>query len=387
MTNLKKELESEWENKNSKLNQKEKELKKSKKNIEITLQKKLLKLAEVQRDQITNEIKSLVEDENKIKFEKLQYELNQKNNKVKNLLGLEAEIEKIKREREEDDARNRAEFERQLNLRIEESVNNYKKTFESESELQIKELLMKLDDQKKLIDEQQKKINQGSMQLQGEAQEQAIEDWLIQIFPNDQIIEIKKGANGADCIQVINNNGIECGKIYYESKRTKSFQDSWISKFKKDMQEKGVDMGILVTKTMPKNMTRMGLYKGIYICTYEEFKGLSAVLRNVVIDFNQFKIFNENKGDKKIMLYDYVTSKEFFILIQNLAEAFNNMNKNLEKEKRQAIINFEKRRALLEIIKTNIFEMSGRFTGIAGKNYSVNNISNGQKLVDLLTNK
>ena len=333
MTNLKKELESEWENKNSKLNQKEKELKKSEKNIEITLQKKLLKLAEVQRDQITNEIKSLVEDENKIKFEKLQYELNQKNNKVKNLLGLEAEIEKIKREREEDDARNRAEFERQLNLRIEESVNNYKKTFESESELQIKELLMKLDDQKKLIDEQQKKINQGSMQLQGEAQEQAIEDWLIQIFPNDQIIEIKKGANGADCIQVINNNGIECGKIYYESKRTKSFQDSWISKFKKDMQEKGVDMGILVTKTMPKNMTRMGLYKGIYICTYEEFKGLSAVLRNVVIDFNQFKIFNENKGDKKIMLYEYVTSKEFFILIQNLAEAFNNMNKNLEKEK------------------------------------------------------
>ena len=37
-----------------------------------------------------------------------------------------------------------------------------------------------------------------SVQLQGEAQELKIEEWLRQEFPEDVITEIKKGARGAD---------------------------------------------------------------------------------------------------------------------------------------------------------------------------------------------
>ena len=65
------------------------------------------------------------------------------------------------------------------------------------------------------------------------------------------------------------------------------------------------------------------------------------------------------------------------------------MNENLEKEKKQAISGFEKRRGLLEVIKNNIFSMSGRFSGIAGSSILGLNDSNefdsSEKLLEILS--
>ena len=78
-------------------------------------------------------------------------------------------------------------------------------------------------------------------------------------FPLDSIEDIKKGAAGGDCIQIVNTiNRPNCGSIYYESKRTKAFGGDWIEKFKSDMRAKGVAVGVLVTQPMPKDMDRMG---------------------------------------------------------------------------------------------------------------------------------
>ena len=88
--------------------------------------------------------------------------------------------------------------------------------------MQVRELQKQLDDQKKLADEMRRRAEQGSMQLQGEVQELALEDLLRSAFPFDAITEVGKGVRGADCIQIIRNNfGQECGRIIYESKRTR----------------------------------------------------------------------------------------------------------------------------------------------------------------------
>ena len=107
------------------------------------------------------------------------------------------------------------------------------------------------------------------MQLQGEVQELAIEEWLGSNFPLDTIEEIKKGARGGDCIQIVNTYTKQnCGTIYYESKRTKDFQNTWIEKFKADIREKSATIGVLVTEVMPSEMPRMGMKEGIWICNY-----------------------------------------------------------------------------------------------------------------------
>jgi hypothetical protein len=163
--------------------------------------------------------------------------------------------------------------ERQLlaqQIRKEEGDRNSVK--ETEYLLKVRELEKQLDDQRKLAEEMKRKAEQGSMQLQGEAQELLLEELLRDRFPYDTIGEVGKGVEGADCIQtVFNHVGTECGKIIFESKRTKAFNNAWIEKLKADMRNKGADVAILVTGVYPKEMACFGERDGVWICSFSKW--------------------------------------------------------------------------------------------------------------------
>tara|TARA_B110000261_G_C13031543_1_gene336493 strand:- start:390 stop:1184 length:795 start_codon:yes stop_codon:yes gene_type:complete len=224
-----------------------------------------------------------------------------------------------------------------------------------------------MEEVKKSAKDAVQKANQGSIQLQGEVQEDAIENWLLNNYPLDKIHEVKKGAMGADCLQVVNEfDNQNCGSIYYESKNTKEFNPKWISKFKKDLQSKNADIGVIITKSYPKNQNRMRVVDGIYICSFHEFKGLSGVLRNTIIEFSKHKIINENIFDKKELLYNFLTSKSFAAGIERIIESFIEMNQDLEKEERVLIKNFQKRRTLMSVAQNNTVKLFTNFSSIAG---------------------
>ena len=228
-------------------------------------------------------------------------------------------------------------------------------------------LKKQLEDQKKLTEEMKRKQEQGSMQMQGEVQELAIEEWLAVQFPLDSIEEIKKGARGGDCIQIVNTRSRQnCGKIYYESKRTKDFHPSWIEKFKADMREKSADIGVLVTEAMPSDFKRMGIKDGVWICSYEEFKGLCAVLRESVIQLSLAVASQEGKGDKMHMLYDYLTSNNFRMQVEAIVEGFSTMKNDLESEKRSMQRIWKQREKQIEKVVTNTIDMYASIKGIAG---------------------
>lgn len=235
------------------------------------------------------------------------------------------------------------------------------------NELKFKEYEKKFEDQKKLIEELQRKSQQGSMQLQGEVQELAIEQWLRENFPLDVIEEIKKGVRGADCVQVINTHSRpNIGAIYYESKRTKDFQPAWIEKFKADMREKGAQFGVLVTDVLPKDMQRLGQRDGIWICTYEEFKGLCFVLRESVILLQHAAAVQENKGEKMSMLYDFLTGNEFRMQVEAIVEGFTKMQEDLNSERRAMETIWKKREKQIQKVLFNTNQMYGSVKGIAG---------------------
>lgn len=186
-------------------------------------------------------------------------------------------------------------------------------------------------------------------------------------YPFDVIEEIKKGSRGGDCIQVVHTREIlNCGKIYYESKRTKDFQKSWIEKFKADMRNKGADIGVLVTETLPKELDRMGLLDGIWVCTYEEFKGLSSVLRESIVRVSQAKRSEEDKTDKMSLLYGYLTSTEFRMQIEAIVEGFTQMQSDLDSEKRSMQRIWKQREKQIEKVLDNTIGMYGSIKGIAG---------------------
>jgi len=236
-----------------------------------------------------------------------------------------------------------------------------------EEQMKNAELQKQLDDQKVLVEEMRRKGAQVSMQLQGEVQEVAIEEYLLGTFPMDEIEEIKKGARGADCLQIVNTRAQKrCGTIYYESKRTKDFKKEWIEKFKVDMRLKGATFGVLVTEVMPKNMLRFGLMEGIWICTFEDFKGLSLVLRETVIKLSEVQLAQENKGEKVTILYDYLAGNEFRSHVEAIVESFVQMQTDLDAEKRALNGIWNKRQKQIEKVSMNTINMHSSIKGIVG---------------------
>ena len=238
---------------------------------------------------------------------------------------------------------------------------------EQEYALRTKELEKQIEDQKKLVEEMRRKQEQGSMQLQGEVQELMLEELLQTTFPFDKIEEVGKGVRGADCIQTVRNQfGSESGKIIYESKRTKDFANDWIEKLKSDMRTLGADVAIIVTQTLPKDMDRFGEKDGVYICTFTEVRSVALLLRNALLKIAEAKKSQENKGDKMVMLYDYLTSSEFSEQWKAIREGFMSMKLSIQKERDMMEKLWKSREKQLEKVLLNAAHIKGSVEGIAG---------------------
>lgn len=244
---------------------------------------------------------------------------------------------------------------------------------DTEYQMRVKELEKQLDDQKKLAEEMRRKAEQGSMQTQGEVQELLLEEILQEHFPYDLIQEVGKGIEGADCIQVVRTqSGKECGKIIYESKRTKNWSNNWIDKLKTDMRTSNADVAILVTQTFPKDMDRFGEKDGIWVCSYSEMGSVAAVLRNAIIKVSDVKKSEENKGEKMQLLYNYLTGNEFRQQVEAIVEGFMAMKQSIARERIQMEKLWKEREKQLDKVLISTSGLYGSVKGIAGA--SVNDI-------------
>ncbi|NHA55241.1 DUF2130 domain-containing protein [Helicobacter pylori] len=300
-------------------------------------------------------------------LELLQKELDEKSKQVQELHQKEAEIERLKRENNEAESRLKAENEKKLNEKLDLEREKIEKALHEKNELKFKQQEEQLEMLRNELKNAQRKAELSSQQFQGEVQELAIEEFLRQKFPLDSVEEIKKGQRGGDCIQVVHTREFQnCGRIYYESKRTKEFQKTWVEKLKSDMREIGADMGVIVSEALPKEMERMGLFEGVWVCSFEEFKGLSAVLREGVIQVSLAKKSQENKGDKVNLLYHYLTSSEFSMQVNAIIEGFEQLRADLESEKRAMARIWKSREKQMEKVFEGTINMYGSIKGIAG---------------------
>ncbi len=311
--------------------QKEKELSEREERSDLELKKKLL----VREVEIRKEADQSAKEKAAVEFQEKELDLKRKQESIE-VSVKKAAMEQVEKVREE-------------------------------GALKHAELQKKLDDTSKLLDEASRKNGQGSMQLQGEVQELAIEEFLRSAFIKDEVEEISKGVRGADCIHIVKDNfGNECGRILYESKRTKAFSRDWIGKLKEDMRLKQASLGVIVTDAMPAELTRFGQIDGIWICSFTEFKSISFLLRYTMIRIGEVAASQQNKGNKMQILYDYLTGNEFRQKIEAICESFEEMNTDLLKDKKQAIASFSRREKQILKVMENTAALYGDVRGIAG---------------------
>lgn len=323
------------------------------------------------REKIAAEIKLKAEKEASetmgLKLKSLEESLEKK--QKENHLLQQKEIEFLKKEQELKELKDRMDLEVQRKILEvkKQSEEDLARRYTEQFELREKEYKKQLDDQKKLNEEMHRKLEQGSMQLQGEVQELAIEEVLRSAFPFDVIEEVAKGTRGADCIQTVRNNLMqECGKIIYESKRTKAFSAEWINKLKDDMRSGGAELAVLISETLPKDQKHFALINGVWVCSFTEFKALAAVLRDGLIRIKSATESNENKGEKMEMLYSYLTGNEFRQQVEAIVEGFTSLQSELEKEKKAMQLIWKRREKQIEKVIHNTLAMHGSVKGIAG---------------------
>jgi len=354
-----------------KLNADKEKLESQREKHDELLRAELEKQLKKEREKIEKQASELVEQ----KMKSLQ-EVNEKGKaEIRSLK--EKEISFLRREAE------LVEQQEELNLKMEKELLERQKEIEEKGRAKEREsfqlekiqLLKQIDDNKKLAEEMKRKAEQGSMQMQGEVQELALEDLLARTYPFDRIAEVPKGVRGADSIQaVINASQQECGSIVYESKRTKSFANDWIGKLKQDQITCKADIAVLVTETLPSDMDRFGEKDGVWICGFHEVKSLSFVLREMLIKTNSVKMAQVNKGDKMELLYHYLTSNEFVQNIKRIVENYDEMINQLNSEKKAMQKIWAIREKQIWVVQENVSALFGSIKGIAGNSLETSGV-------------
>ena len=220
---------------------------------------------------------------------------------------------------------------------------------------------------RKQIEELKKRAEQGSQQRQGEALELVLEDALAAAFPMDKIEPVKKGQKGGDILHhVTTAAGVHAGTILWELKRTKSWSAGWILKLKDDQREAKAELAVIVTETLPADVTGIGNQDSVWVSDFSSALGLAMVLRQNLAALADVRAALVGQQGKMAILYKYLTGPQFRHRVEGILEAFKTMQSDLEAEKRAIEKHWAKRQKQIEIVLKNTAGMHGDFQGIIG---------------------
>jgi hypothetical protein len=298
----------------------------------------------------------------------LQEVLKQRDEKLAEAQKAQAEL--IRKQRELDDAKR--EMELTIETRVQESLVTVrdKAKLEAEESLRLKvaEKEETISAMQRQIEELRRKAEQGSQQLQGEVQELDLESQLRAAFPTDTIEPVPKGEHGGDLIQQVTSPaGQCCGKMLWESKRTKNWSDGWLPKLRDDQRAAKAEIALIVTQTLPKGMDSFSLIDGIWVISPRYAIPVAVALRHSLIEVAGARQAGEGQQTKMEMLYRYLTGQRFRHRIEAIVEKFSDMHEDLEKERKTMTRLWAKREEQIRCVIESTAGMYGDLQGIAGK--------------------
>lgn len=318
--------------------------------------------------EIEKKLREKIEDEKSLEVQDLKKEIEENKDKLKDFT--EKELALREKTRKLEDREKNVELETQRRIdeekkKIEENTSN---RLVDEHRLKDLEKDKKMSDMEHLIEELKRKSQQGSMQTQGDVGEVDLEETLRKLFPTDEISEVKTGELGGDIRQIVKTQrGTECGMILWERKRTKAWDEKWISKLKEDMRRDKAHLGAIITEALPKDFKKQIDEKsGIWITTKSFTEPLAMLLRKVIYDVAKERSVNQNKQSNAEEIYDFVTSNEFNQQVERMMQIYQEMNEQISKERAVAERQWKLREMQVNRLITGVSGIYGSMQGIAG---------------------
>jgi len=245
--------------------------------------------------------------------------------------------------------------------------NEAKQQAQNEQQLKLDEHKRKIDDLTRTIGDLKSKAEQGSQQTQGEVLEDNLKAVLKENFPEDIIEDVPKGTTGADIIQkIMSLQGDTYGILLWECKNTANWSHGWIDKLKCDLKDINGNIPILVSKTLPQEITTFGEIKNVWVTRVDLVVPLAQILRKAVIDLSLKDRSLEGTEIKTKRLYTLVTSPDFKNIVHDTLEGYSQQIVLLDKEQITTKKRWKKQKQLIDRVQENIVNMYGTFEGILG---------------------
>ena len=298
----------------------------------------------------------------------LQEVLKERDAKLAEAQKAQAEI--MRKQRELDDARR--EMDLTIEKKVQESQAVIRDKARQEAEESLKLRVLEKEEQiasmQRQIEELKRKAEQGSQQLQGEAQELELESLLRSKFPMDLIEPVPKGEFGGDVIQkVLGVSGQPCGTILWESKRTKNWSDGWLSKLRDDQRAAKAELALLVSNALPRGLTSFDHVDGVWVAEPRCAIPVAMALRQSLIEIAKVRQAQDGQQTKMELVYEYLTGPRFRHRIEAIVEKFSDMQSDLDRERKATLRQWAKREAQIRGVIEATVGMYGDLQGIAGK--------------------
>ncbi len=281
-----------------------------------------------------------------------------------------AQADLLKKQRELDDTKR--ELELTIEKRVQQNLTTIRNQARQEAEEGLKLKVMEKDQtiaaMHQKIEELKQKAEQGSQQLQGEVQELELEALLRSKFPQDSIEPVPKGEFGGDILHaVISPSGLASGLILWESKRTKNWSESWLSKLRDDQRNAKAELSVLISQALPKGIETFDIVDGVWVVHPRATLPVATILRHMLLQMNRVKQVSEGQQTKTELMYQYLTGPRFRQRVEAIVEAFTTMQADLDKERKAILKQWAKREEQITHVMEATVGLYGDLQGIAGK--------------------
>lgn len=168
------------------------------------------------------------------------------------------------------------------------------------------------------VDDLKRKLEKQTSDDLGEGAEVKLFEELKHAFPEDLIREVPRGAQGADIIQIICSNGVECGKIIYDCKNRKDWKSEYAVKLRKDQLAEHADHAILSSNKFPARKRQLCIEDRVIVACPARVLMLATMLRDQVIAMHTLRVSADKRDEKTMALYSYITSPAFAQRLQTV---------------------------------------------------------------------
>jgi len=294
-------------------------------------------------------------------------EISDKDAKLAEAQAREMEARRAKREAED----SKRETELLVDRRLDEERNKAREAALRERDddyrLKISDKDRQLAELREKLGEAQRKADQGSQERAGDVLEVDLYEGLQRAFPMDLVERVRKGQRGGDVLHTVRSPiGAACGRILWETKRTKNWQDVWLPKLREDQREARADIAALATETLPPDLEAFGEREGVWVTSLATVVPMAAALRHALIETATARRASAFTDSKKDLIFAYLTGPQFRQRMSSVAETYIEMRADLDKEKRTTVKQWSTREQQLNRVLVGMSGVYGDLRGIVG---------------------